>query len=205
MHLPYPAEQVSTDISLECPANKTALLPVAKTEDIDLGEFKIRVFYPKTSSSSPPPVFIWYHGGGMVLGNINSENGFCTRVCNAAQCVVVAVDYRLAPEHAFPAGHDDAWKGKPITDSLSRSSLIVAFTWVYESGRAKLGVDVTRFGVGGSSSGGNLAAYVTQQAGLEGKKIDFVGCYRDVELITGCAVGSSYRQHCYRPDLQLME
>lgn len=77
---------------------------------IALDRFSIRIFYPSTEASLP--VFIWYHGGGMVLGSLDAENAFCTRIAITARCAVVAVDYRLAPEHKFPAGHDDAWTGE---------------------------------------------------------------------------------------------
>ncbi len=76
---------------------------------MNLGAFRIRIFYPDPVN---PPVFIWYHGGGMVLGSLDAENALCTRIVRAAGCAVVAVDYRLAPEHPFPAGADDAWTSK---------------------------------------------------------------------------------------------
>ncbi|WVR07851.1 hypothetical protein IAU60_004894 [Kwoniella sp. DSM 27419] len=81
----------------------------ALTRSIDLGDFSIRVFRPPSNDEQPLPVFIWYHGGGMVLGGIGAENAFCTRVVHAAQCVTIAVDYRMAPEYKFPTGHEDAW------------------------------------------------------------------------------------------------
>ncbi len=79
---------------------------------IDLGDFSIRVFFPFQKTDELLPIFVWYHGGGMVLGGIAAENAFCTRVCNAAGCIVVTVDYRLAPEYKFPIGSDDSWTGR---------------------------------------------------------------------------------------------
>ncbi|WRT70428.1 uncharacterized protein IL334_007426 [Kwoniella shivajii] len=135
-------------------------LPVAKTEDIELDGFSIRVFYPtQLPEKGPTPVFIWYHGGGMVLGGINAENPFCTRVANTARCVVVTVDYRLAPEYQFPVGTEDAWTG---------------FEWVIRNGNERLGVDVSNIGIGGSSSGANLAAFVSQRAGIKGIPVQFM-------------------------------
>ncbi|WWC64378.1 uncharacterized protein I303_106988 [Kwoniella dejecticola CBS 10117] len=151
-------------------------LPVSKTEDINLGEFSIRVFYPIGAPEGPLPIFIWYHGGGMVLGGINAENPFCTRVANSAKCVVVTVDYRMAPEYQFPIGHEDAW---------------TAFEWVYKNGKDKLGVDVGRFGIGGSSSGGNLAAFVSQKAGLQGIPINFM--VLGVPVCDNTATAESYK------------
>ncbi|OCF74159.1 hypothetical protein I204_04529 [Kwoniella mangroviensis CBS 8886] len=122
--------------------------------------FSIRVFYPiDLPTSGHAPILIWYHGGGVVLGGIDAENPFCTRVANSAKCVVVTVDYRMAPEYKFPVGHEDAW---------------TAFEWVYDSGKGRLGVDISRFGIGGSSSGGNLAAFVSQRAGVQGIPIQFM-------------------------------
>ena len=92
-----------------------APVAVESIKDFDLNGFEIRAFFPfghQTSQGKTWPVFIWYHGGGMVLGSINAENGVCSRICVAAECVVIAVDYRLAPEHKFPQGHDDAWSGE---------------------------------------------------------------------------------------------
>ncbi|WVF73220.1 hypothetical protein IAT40_008039 [Kwoniella sp. CBS 6097] len=160
-------------------------LPVAKTQDFDLGGFAIRVFWPITPSQDADlPVFIWYHGGGMVLGGIGAENPFCTRVANAADCVTIAVDYRMAPEYKFPVGHDDAW---------------TAFEWVYKNGKERLGADVSRFGIGGSSSGGNLAAAVSHRAGLEGIPVNFM--VLGVPVCDNTATGETYKswkvnQHC---------
>ncbi|KAL7421101.1 hypothetical protein Q5752_003985 [Cryptotrichosporon argae] len=157
-------------------------LPVAEIKDIALDDFTIRVFYPDAPRGALP-VFIWYHGGGMVLGGLGAENAFCTRVCNAARCAVVAVDYRMAPEFKFPVGSNDAY---------------TAFKYVYEHG-AELGLDVARFGIGGSSSGGNLAAMVSHRAGLDGIKIDFM--VLGVPVCDNTADAASYQswdenRHC---------
>jgi acetyl esterase len=80
---------------------------------IDLTNCTIRVFYPPPPAvKGPLPIFIWYHGGGMVMGLLGADNAFCTRVATTSRCAVIAVGYRLAPEHPFPAGHNDAWDGE---------------------------------------------------------------------------------------------
>ncbi|KAG8688527.1 hypothetical protein FRC11_005279 [Ceratobasidium sp. 423] len=110
----------------------------------------VRVFTP--SGGRPVdgwPVLVFYHGGGWMLGGIGAENSFCTRTCLTAKCVVVAVDYRLAPEHVFPAAVDDSW---------------TALKWIYEHGATELDIDLSRIAVGGSSAGGNLSAVMTQRA-----------------------------------------
>jgi acetyl esterase/lipase len=111
----------------------------------------------------------------MVLGSLAAENPFCTRVCVSACCVVVAVDYRLAPEHKFPTGSNDAWTGELELQPHSLTNILTcsAFEYLHCHGE-ELGIDVTRFGIGGSSSGGNLAAMVSHKAGLAGKKVQFV-------------------------------
>ncbi|KLT40390.1 lipase/ esterase [Cutaneotrichosporon oleaginosum] len=135
-------------------AGSAAPLP-CQTKDVDLGHFAIRIFYPSPASEDVP-VFIWYHGGGMVLGSLDAENALCTRIA-AVGCAVVAVDYRLAPEHPFPAGADDAW---------------ATLRYVVEHG-SEHGLDASRIGVGGFSSGANLAAAVAQRAGRDGVPIAF--------------------------------
>ncbi|KAI0032751.1 alpha/beta hydrolase fold-domain-containing protein [Vararia minispora EC-137] len=106
----------------------------------------LRVFTPE---GEPPaggwPVFIFFHGGGWTLGNINSENAFSTNMCKYAKCVVVSVDYRLAPENPYPAAVEDA---------------VEALQWVHAKGQQLLAINPDRIAVGGSSSGGNLAAVI---------------------------------------------
>ena len=92
------------------------------------------------------PVVVWYHGGGYVLGDLDAYDGVCRQLCVDAQAVVVAVDYRLAPEHPFPAAFDDAW---------------AALRWVASpAGVDALGAaaDTTRLAVAGDSAGAVLAA-----------------------------------------------
>ncbi|KAH7925191.1 hypothetical protein BV22DRAFT_1011765 [Leucogyrophana mollusca] len=126
------------------------VLEVGSVKDYDLSHCKVRVFTPE---GTPPvdgwPVYIWYHGGGWTLGNINSENAFVSRQCKGAQCVAVTVDYRLGPEDPYPAAVEDAFE---------------ALQWVYEKGSSLLGVNPKRLAIGGSSAGGNLAAIMSMKA-----------------------------------------
>jgi acetyl esterase len=97
-----------------------------------------------TAASDVLPVQIYYHGGGWVIGDLDSHDWTCRMVANAAACAVVSVDYRLAPEHRFPAAFDDA---------------LAAAEWIVRNA-VRLRVDPARVSVGGDSAGGNLAAAV---------------------------------------------
>ncbi|CCM02131.1 uncharacterized protein FIBRA_04208 [Fibroporia radiculosa] len=127
-------------------------LKVGGIRDISLERFAIRVFTPEgTAPSEGWPIFLFFHGGGWTLGNISTQNAFCTNACKRASCVVVAVDYRLAPENPYPAAVEDA---------------VDALRWVYENGTSQLNVNLNKIAVGGASSGGNLAAVLTHKAAL---------------------------------------
>lgn len=88
------------------------------------------------------PALLYFHGGGWTVGDLESHDGVCRHLCNASGGVVVAVDYRLGPEHRFPAAYEDA---------------LAAFAWLVAQA-ASLGVDPHRVAVGGDSAGANLAA-----------------------------------------------
>ncbi|KAF8673486.1 hypothetical protein RHS04_07658 [Rhizoctonia solani] len=121
---------------------------------------KVRVFNPPGEQPEGGwPVLVYCHGGGWVLGSINSENSFCTRACLTAECLVVSVDYRLAPEHIFPAAVDDSW---------------AAMEWVYERGPPESGINRSKIAVGGSSAGSNLSAVMAQRAARRSPPIPII-------------------------------
>lgn len=124
--------------------------PVARIENHQVlghgGLVPIRIYVPK--GPDPLPVFVYYHGGGWVLGDVDTHESLCTAIANAAGCIVVSVDYRLAPEHKFPAAVDDAY---------------AATRWVADNA-ASFGGDPARLAVGGDSAGANLAAVVCLMA-----------------------------------------
>ncbi len=127
--------------------------PVAEVRDLaakgPAGPIPLRLYRGKgTEAKSPQPTLIYFHGGGWVLGNLDSHDGVCRDIANAAQCTVISVDYRLAPEAKFPAAADDS---------------IAAAQWIHDNA-AELGVDRTRLAVGGDSAGGNLSAVVALHA-----------------------------------------
>lgn len=128
---------------------------VAKVDTLNLpglsGSIPVRVYTP--AGKGPFPILVHFHGGGWVLGDLESCDALCRTLCNAAECIVVSVDYRLAPEHPFPAAADDAYQ---------------ATLWVAENA-SSLGGDPHRIAVGGDSAGGNLAAVVAQIARDQGK------------------------------------
>jgi len=107
------------------------------------GELALRLYRP--SERSPLPVLVYFFGGGWTLGQIQTCDGICRALANAADCAVIAVGYRLAPEHKFPAAVSDCY---------------AAVCWVAEHA-GDLGLDRGRLAVGGDSAGGNLAAAVT--------------------------------------------
>jgi acetyl esterase len=108
-----------------------------------LGPIGLRHYRPiGTEAADILPALVWYHGGGWLLGDLDSHDVACRRLANATRCRVIAVDYRMAPEHVFPAAVNDCF---------------TATRFVFDSA-ASLGVDPTKIAVGGDSAGGNLAA-----------------------------------------------
>jgi acetyl esterase len=110
------------------------------------GAIAIRIYWPPTGSV--PPVVLYFHGGGFVLGDLDTHDGTCRQHAVGAGAVVVSVDYRLAPEHPYPAAIEDAW---------------AATQWVTSHG-ADIGADPTRLAVAGDSAGGTIAAVIAQRA-----------------------------------------
>jgi len=110
------------------------------------GTIPVRIYTPE--GSPPFPVLVYFHGGGWVLGDLDAADSTCRALAKGAGCVVVSVDYRLAPEHKFPAALDDAY---------------AATQWVAAHATALNG-DARRIAVAGDSAGGNLAAAVALMA-----------------------------------------
>ena len=106
------------------------------------GPIPMRHYRPAGSGDAVLPLLVYFHGGGWVLGNIDTHDGLCRSIANRSRCAVISVDYRLAPEHKFPAAVDDA---------------IAATEWIYAHAD-ELRIDPARVALGGDSAGGNLAA-----------------------------------------------
>ena len=125
--------------------------PVWAVEDRVLsgpgGDLPARVYRPDIGGDVLP-AFVYFHGGGHVIGSLDTHDATARNLCNGAGCVVVSVDYRLAPEHKFPAAAEDAF---------------TAVRWCAAHG-AEIGVDPRRIAVGGDSAGGNLAAVAALMA-----------------------------------------
>ena len=124
--------------------------PVAKVEDRNIpsapGDIPIRIYTP--AGVPPFGVLVYFHGGGWVLGNIAMTDQPCRLLANASGCIVVSVEYRLAPEHKFPAAPEDCY---------------ATTKWVRDNA-SSLNIDPMRIAVGGTSAGATLAATVTLMA-----------------------------------------
>jgi acetyl esterase len=116
------------------------------------GPLRVRHYVPDPALG-PHPLLVYFHGGGFVLGDLDTHDAACRLLCREAGVHVLSVEYRLAPEHRFPAAIDDAR---------------AAFRWAREHAQS-LGADPTRVGVGGDSAGGNLATVVTLIAARSGE------------------------------------
>ena len=124
-----------------------AVPEVAEARDLALsgpgGRIPLRLYRGLgTEAGALLPVLVFFHGGGWTIGDLDTHDIVCRTLANKARCAVVAVDYRMGPEHKFPAAVDDC---------------IAATRWVAAQSAA-IGVDVSRIAVGGDSAGGNLAA-----------------------------------------------
>ena len=129
---------------------------VARVEDRAIpgpgGDLPVRIYWPTAPAGDPPGVLVWLHGGGWVIGDLDTADGSARALAEGAGVVVVSVDYRLSPEHVAPAAIDDA---------------AAALEWTVAHAD-ELGVDPRRVAVGGDSAGGNLAALLCQRAQADG-------------------------------------
>lgn len=120
--------------------------PVGEVRDLQAegphGAIPLRLYRPAGAAAAPLPVLVYFHGGGWVIGDLDTHDVVCRTLCAGSGCAVVAVDYRMGPEHRFPAAVDDTH---------------AAVRWV-RAQAAALGLDGARLAIGGDSAGGNLAA-----------------------------------------------
>ncbi len=127
-------------------ARKAEPLPVARVEERLMpgpgGEIRLRLYWP--DAAAPVPAIAYYHGGGHVIGSLETHDLVARNLCSGAAALVASIDYRMGPEHRFPAAVEDS---------------SAALNWLHANA-ASLGADPTRLGVHGDSAGANLAAVV---------------------------------------------
>jgi acetyl esterase/lipase len=180
-----------------------ALEPVSRVEDVVIARpdgaaaLPARAYQPTAVESVG--ALVWFHGGGWCIGDLDGFDRVCRSLCNAAAATVVSVDYRLAPEHRYPAAVEDA---------------DLAVAWATGHGARQLGFDASRVAIGGDSAGGNLAAvaalhapdalraqllvYPVMDAGMD------TGSYREhgeFPLLTADAVAFCWRTYVGEADL----
>ena len=121
-------------------------VPIGKVANLTCpgpgGDIPLRIYTPVAAGGEVLPALVFFHGGGWVIGNIDTHDGLCRMFANEAGVTVISVEYRLAPEHKFPAAIEDAY---------------AAVTWI-EANASDIGIDPNRLAVGGDSAGGGLAA-----------------------------------------------
>ncbi len=140
------------------------------------GEIPVRIYKP--ASLKPLPILVFFHGGGWVIGTLETHDVPCRLIAKRGPAIVVSVDYRLAPEHKFPAAAEDCY---------------AATLWAAENA-ASLGGDPRKIAVGGDSAGGNLAAVVSLMARDRGTP--FIGLQILVYPVTNWSYDTkSYREN----------
>jgi acetyl esterase len=144
-----PAE-ARAQIEATARARKAAPLPVGRVEDRPIpgpgGEIRLRLYWPQAAGAVP--AIVYFHGGGHVIGSLDTHDLIARNLCSGAEALVASVDYRMGPEHKFPAAVDDSF---------------AALRWVYANAES-LGADPARIGVHGDSAGANLAAVAALMA-----------------------------------------
>lgn len=143
-----PPEMIRAGYRMQRAAQNLTAPKDVETRDLQVdgadGPIGARLYTP-AGAPAVTPGLVYFHGGGFAIGDLESHDGHCRRLASFAGIRVLAVDYRLAPEHPFPAGHDDA---------------LASVKWVFDHA-AEIGFDPARVAVGGCSAGGNLAASVS--------------------------------------------
>ncbi|MFM9967436.1 MAG: alpha/beta hydrolase [Burkholderiales bacterium] len=136
------------------------------------GALALRIYTPKSAATGGAPVALFFHCGGFMFGNLDSDDSQCRRIADVSGCIMVSVDYRLAPENKFPGAYEDA---------------ITAWDWIVAHAR-EIGGDGKRFAVSGASAGGNLTAGVCRHARdsggpLPGHQLIYVGAFNVYPLV----------------------
>jgi acetyl esterase len=144
LHELSPAEGRANYLAMRTPST----VQLHEIRDFDADGVRCRHY--RATATTPAPLLIYYHGGGWVIGDLDTHDDICRKLARDSGCNVIAVDYRLAPEHPAPAALDDC---------------IAATKWIFANS-ASLGIDAARIALGGDSAGGNLAALVSMQAGV---------------------------------------
>ncbi|MEY3575369.1 MAG: hypothetical protein RLZZ88_512 [Actinomycetota bacterium] len=145
LHEVTPAEGRANYLAMRVPST----VQLHEIRDFDAGGVRCRLY--RSTDDSAAPLLIYYHGGGWVIGDLESHDDICRKLARDAKCSVIAVDYRLAPEHPAPASHEDC---------------IAATKWIFANATS-LAVDPARIAIGGDSAGGNLSAVVSMHAGVK--------------------------------------
>jgi acetyl esterase len=140
--------ETTPEVARQISAMRTTRLPQGPDARVEsravpgaAGERDVRVYRPLDADGEVLPVLLWFHGGGFVLGDLAQADADCRQLATAARLVVVSLDYRLAPEHPFPAAPEDCF---------------AALRWVADNA-SEIGGDASRLAVGGDSAGANLA------------------------------------------------
>ena len=152
-------QQARASYEKSAPILEIASAPMFSVEDLALptrdgATIRARLYYPvEPGWAEPAPALVYFHGGGFTVGSVDTHDALCRMFARDAQCVVLSVDYRLAPEHKFPTAVNDAFD---------------AFAWL-SANAALYGVDPARIAIGGDSAGGTLAtvcAVLARDAGI---------------------------------------